>query len=139
MLVRENFAQADGLIVGSPVYFAGPNGSLCALLDRLFRLLHGPAGLYKPQLRLWCVPPRGRQCRIRPTEQIFHDLEHAGRLVAVLEQCPRASARWRRRRIWRVADHAGPRTEHGPGAEGRADGVGKRPEPEPRIVTVSLR
>ena len=26
----------DGLILGSPVYYAGPNGSLCALLDRLF-------------------------------------------------------------------------------------------------------
>ena len=26
----------DGLIVGSPVYYAGPNGSLCAILDRLF-------------------------------------------------------------------------------------------------------
>lgn len=25
---------ADGLIVGSPVYYAGPNGSLCAFLDR---------------------------------------------------------------------------------------------------------
>lgn len=29
-------AQADGLVVGSPVYYAGPNGSLCCLLDRLF-------------------------------------------------------------------------------------------------------
>lgn len=28
--------QADALVVGSPVYYAGPNGSLCALLDRLF-------------------------------------------------------------------------------------------------------
>lgn len=28
--------QADGLIVGSPVYFAGPNASLCAFLDRVF-------------------------------------------------------------------------------------------------------
>lgn len=28
-------AAADGLVVGSPVYYAGPNGSLCALLDRL--------------------------------------------------------------------------------------------------------
>lgn len=28
--------EADGLIIGSPVYFAGPNGALCALLDRLF-------------------------------------------------------------------------------------------------------
>lgn len=29
-------ASADGLVVGSPTYYAGPNGSLCALLDRLF-------------------------------------------------------------------------------------------------------
>lgn len=28
--------KADGLVVGSPVYFAGPNGSLCAFLDRMF-------------------------------------------------------------------------------------------------------
>ena len=29
--VREKLAEADGLVVGSPVYYAGPNGSLCAL------------------------------------------------------------------------------------------------------------
>lgn len=34
--VREALCDADGFIVGSPVYYAGPNGSLCALLDRLF-------------------------------------------------------------------------------------------------------
>ena len=34
--VREKAAGADALVVGSPVYYAGPNGSLCALLDRLF-------------------------------------------------------------------------------------------------------
>jgi multimeric flavodoxin WrbA len=28
--------KADGLVVGSPVYYAGPNGSLCAFLDRMF-------------------------------------------------------------------------------------------------------
>lgn len=27
---------ADGLVVGSPVYYAGPNGALCTFLDRLF-------------------------------------------------------------------------------------------------------
>lgn len=32
----ELLCQADGLIVGSPVYFAGPNGALCAFLDRMF-------------------------------------------------------------------------------------------------------
>lgn len=26
----------DGIVVGSPVYYAGPNGSLCAILDRIF-------------------------------------------------------------------------------------------------------
>ena len=37
----------DGLIVGSPVYYGGPNGSLCALLDRVFYSL-GPDLQYKP-------------------------------------------------------------------------------------------
>lgn len=32
----EDLLQADGVIIGSPVYFAGPNGALCALLDRAF-------------------------------------------------------------------------------------------------------
>ena len=30
------FAQADGLIVGSPVYYAGCNGQALSFLDRLF-------------------------------------------------------------------------------------------------------
>ena len=30
------FEQADGLVIGSPVYFAGPSGTLTALLNRLF-------------------------------------------------------------------------------------------------------
>lgn len=34
--VIEKLADADAFIVGSPVYYAGANGSLCALLDRLF-------------------------------------------------------------------------------------------------------
>lgn len=32
----EQARHCDALVVGSPVYYAGPNGSLCALLDRLF-------------------------------------------------------------------------------------------------------
>ena len=39
---------ADGIIIGSPVYFSGPNGALCALLDRVFftsmgKFAHKPA------------------------------------------------------------------------------------------------
>ena len=28
--------KADGIVIGSPVYYGGPNGALCALLDRVF-------------------------------------------------------------------------------------------------------
>lgn len=34
--VRTALQTADAIVIGSPVYYAGPNGSLCALLDRLF-------------------------------------------------------------------------------------------------------
>jgi multimeric flavodoxin WrbA len=41
-------AEADGIVIGTPVYYAGANGALCALLDRAFfssggRLAHKPA------------------------------------------------------------------------------------------------
>ena len=44
----EKLKECDGLIVGSPVYYAGPAGSLCAILDRVFfsagqYLRHKPA------------------------------------------------------------------------------------------------
>lgn len=32
----ELMQKADGIVIGSPVYFGGPNGALCALLDRAF-------------------------------------------------------------------------------------------------------
>jgi multimeric flavodoxin WrbA len=32
----EKLSRAEGVVIGSPVYFAGPNGALCAFLDRLF-------------------------------------------------------------------------------------------------------
>jgi multimeric flavodoxin WrbA len=38
---------ADGLVVGSPVYYAGPNGALTSLLDRMF-IGKNAAYAYKP-------------------------------------------------------------------------------------------
>lgn len=32
--------KADGFIFGSPVYYAAPNGALCAFLDRMFFMKH---------------------------------------------------------------------------------------------------
>lgn len=34
--VAAKFAEADGLVVGSPVYYASPNGTILAFMDRLF-------------------------------------------------------------------------------------------------------
>lgn len=34
--VAEKFAEADGIVVGSPVYYASANGTLVSFLDRLF-------------------------------------------------------------------------------------------------------
>ena len=34
--ISEKMLDADGLLIGSPVYFASPNGTLLSLLDRLF-------------------------------------------------------------------------------------------------------
>ena len=34
--VAERFAEADGIIVASPVYYASPTGSVISFLDRLF-------------------------------------------------------------------------------------------------------
>ena len=34
--LAEMLRRCDGFVIGSPVYFAGPNGALCALLDRIF-------------------------------------------------------------------------------------------------------
>lgn len=34
--ISVKMCEADGLLIGSPVYFASPNGTLLSLLDRLF-------------------------------------------------------------------------------------------------------
>lgn len=33
--------KADGIIIGSPVFYAGPSGALCAVLDRVFYMKQG--------------------------------------------------------------------------------------------------
>jgi multimeric flavodoxin WrbA len=43
----DRMKKADGLIIGSPVYYASPNGALLALLDRAF-FASGGAFAYKP-------------------------------------------------------------------------------------------
>ena len=40
--IAPKFEAADGLVVGSPVYYASPNGTVLALMDRLFYSSHFP-------------------------------------------------------------------------------------------------
>lgn len=43
----DKLKAADGLVVGSPVYYAGPNATLCAFMDRVFFLKSAPYA-FKP-------------------------------------------------------------------------------------------
>jgi len=45
--IAEKLTSADGMIIGSPVYFASPSGSLISFLDRLYAA-HGNSLMYKP-------------------------------------------------------------------------------------------
>ena len=45
--IGDLMVAADGIVIGSPVYYAGPNGALCALLDRAF-YSHGRQLAFKP-------------------------------------------------------------------------------------------
>lgn len=45
--IYEMLDDIQGIVIGSPTYFAGPNGSLCALLDRLYYSA-GSKLAYKP-------------------------------------------------------------------------------------------
>lgn len=39
--------EADGIIIGTPVYYADPNGALCAVLDRVFYSTATKGNLFK--------------------------------------------------------------------------------------------
>ena len=47
--VAPKFAEADGLIVGTPVYYAGANGQLLAFFDRLF---YSTAGTFSKAMKV---------------------------------------------------------------------------------------
>ena len=116
--VREKLAGADALVVGSPVYYAGPNAGPAVLL--LFR----PPGLQACRGGGRMPPGRGER-DVRPAEQVFHDFEHARRVVAILEQRPREAAGRGGAGRRRVADDARAGPQHGADAPGRTAGFGR--------------
>ena len=89
----KKFEEADGIIIGSPVYFASPNGTLLSFLDRLF--------FSTPFSKHMKVGAAVVSCR------------HAGGGQHILEPGPRLYRRRCEKRSGRPADHAQPGPQHG--------------------------
>lgn len=68
--LMEKLPEADGIVVGSPTYYAGPNGSLCALLDRLFYSL-GRFLQYKPAAAVGVCRRGGSTCTVERLNKYF--------------------------------------------------------------------
>lgn len=69
--IREKLeAGIDGFVFGSPTYYAGPNGSLCALMDRLFYSL-GRYLQYKPAAAVGICRRGGSVCTVERLNKYF--------------------------------------------------------------------
>ena len=66
----EKAADANGLIVGSPVYYSGPNGTLNAILDRMF-YAGGGALAFKPAAAIASARRAGTTATIERLNQYF--------------------------------------------------------------------
>ena len=74
--VLDKMETADGLIVGSPVYFASPNGALISLMDRIF--MAGGNFRFKPAA---CVTSARRGGTTSTLEVMNRGREGRGRLT----------------------------------------------------------
>lgn len=68
--VLAKLPEADGIVVGSPTYYAGPNGSLCALLDRVFYSLSRYLQ-YKPAAAVGICRRGGSVCTVERLNKYF--------------------------------------------------------------------
>ena len=93
------FEACDGLVVGTPVYYASANATLVAFLTRLFYSTRRPPGRAHRYLRR--------------AEQVLRHLRHAHRLRPVLERHPRPGARRGLSGRGGPPGHAHPGPEHG--------------------------
>ena len=130
--VLEKLDEYDGIVVGSPVYYAGPTGQLCAFLDRLFfcseKRMAGKLAAAVVSCRRGggLLPPRRRQRGIRPAEQVFHHLQYDGGRFSILESSTRLHAGGCPQGRRGAADHADAGAEYGLAAEKHSKRSGKR-------------
>ena len=96
--VAPKFAEADGLVVGSPVYYASANATLVALLTRLFY-----STPFDKTMKVGAAVVAARRGGLSAT---FDDLRHARHVQSVLEQHSRRSTRRGERGFGGSANHA---------------------------------
>lgn len=63
-------ADHDALVVGSPVYYSGPSGALCCVLDRLFYAASGKLA-YKPGAAVCSARRAGTTATLERLNQYF--------------------------------------------------------------------
>lgn len=136
--MREKLAGADALVVGTPVYYAGPNGSLCALLDRLFYSC-GELLVYKPAAAVAVCRRGGASAAFDRLNKYFTisnmPVVSSQYWNSVHGRLPGEAAAGRRR----TADRCGCWHATWRGCcRATAAGAG-RPEPEERVVTSFIR
>lgn len=88
--IREKLETADGIVIGSPVYYAGPNVRSAPCSTGCF-IPRRRAALQTGGCRSRLSARRGKR-HVRPVEQVFHDKRHARRKLPVLEQRAWSSA-----------------------------------------------
>lgn len=106
--VAPKLAEADGLVVGTPVYYGSANATPIAFLDRLFY----STGSVDKTMKVGCAVAVGASRRYRGHlgrgEQVLRHFGHAHRVGSVLE-----------RRIWPREGRGGSRCR-GPAADAHA-------------------
>ena len=86
------FEACDGLVVGTPVYYASANATLVAFPDPAF-LQHPLRQDHEGGGRRGRRPPGRAHRHLRRAEQVLRHLRHAHRLRPILERHPRPGAR----------------------------------------------
>lgn len=110
--IQARLEEFDGLVVGSPVYYSGPTGQLVSFLNRLFYATEGRMAGKVGAAVVSCR--RGRRLgHLRAAQPVFHHLQHAHHLVAVLEFGPWLYARRCAQGPRGAADDARAGAEHG--------------------------
>ncbi len=94
----EKIQSADGMVLGSPVYYASPSGELIAFLDRFYWkgekfLRFKPAAAVTVARRAGTTACTGRRPGFAHFRLTLHPSLRAGRLSAVLQSLAQAHSR----------------------------------------------